>query len=61
MNAPLPNIHVTSTDKLVITGNQFKPLDLSLSRWNWGQNKPTAIMTDACSQAEVQLAGNNTP
>jgi len=56
LNSPLPNIHVTSTDKLVISGNQFKPLDLSLSRWNWGQNKPTAIVTEACSQPEVQAS-----
>ena len=61
LNAPLPTIYVTSTDKLVISGNRFKPLDLSLSRWNWGQNKPTAIVTEACTHAEVQPEGSNTP
>jgi hypothetical protein len=61
LNAPLPNIHVTSTDKLVIVGNQFKPLDLSLSRFRWGENKPTAIVTEACSQVEVQSGGNTAP
>jgi len=59
LNSPLPNIYVTSTDKLVISGNQFKPLDPSLSRFRWGENKPTAIVTEACAQAEVQ-AGETT-
>jgi len=54
LNSPLPNIYVTSTDKLVISGNRFKPLDASLSRFRWGEKKPTAIVTEACSQAEVQ-------
>lgn len=61
LNSPLPNIHVTSTDKLVISGNQFKPLDPSLSRFRWGENKPTAIVTEASSQADVQPTGNNAP
>ena len=54
LDSPLPNIHVTSTEKLAIIGNHFKPLDPSLSLWNWGQNKPTAIVTESCGQAGVQ-------
>jgi hypothetical protein len=61
LNSPLPSIYVTSTDKLVISGNQFKPLDPSLSRFRWGEKKPTAIVTEACSQAEVQPERSNTP
>jgi len=61
LNSPLPNIYVTSTEKLVIEGNHFKPLDPMLSRFRWGQDKPTAIVTEACSQTEVQIEGNNTP
>ncbi len=53
----LANISVTSTDGVVIAGNQFKPLDPSLSRFRWGEKKPTAIVTEACSQAEVQSGG----
>jgi hypothetical protein len=56
LNSPLPTIYVTSTDKLVISGNQFKPLDASLSRFRWGEKQPTAIVTDACSRPEVQAS-----
>jgi hypothetical protein len=47
---------VTSTDKLVISGNRFKPLDPSQSRFRWGEKQPTAIVTEACSQPEVQAS-----
>jgi hypothetical protein len=57
LNSPLPNIQVTSTDKLVIEGNHFKPLAPALSRFRWGQKKPVAIVTEACSQAVVQNEG----
>ena len=60
LNSPLPNIYVTSTAKLVVTDNRFKPLGAALSRFRWGQNKPVAIVTEACSQAEVQPEGNHT-
>ncbi|MEI6644662.1 MAG: right-handed parallel beta-helix repeat-containing protein [bacterium] len=60
LNSPLPTIYVSSTDRLVISGNQFKPLDPSLSRFRWGEKKPVAIVTEACSQTEVQPEGNNT-
>ena len=61
LNSPLPNIYVTSTDKLVISGNRFKPLDASLSRFRWGEKQPTAIVTEACNQPEVQPEESNTP
>ncbi len=53
-DSPLPNIHVTSTAQLVIEGNRFQPLAPSLSRWNWGQSKPSAIVTEACDRPKVQ-------
>lgn len=55
VNSPLPNIYVTSTDCLVVEGNHFKPLAPSFSRWNWGTNAPSAVVTKNCENMRVQF------
>jgi hypothetical protein len=54
LDSPLPNIHVTSTDQLVIEGNRFRPLAPPLSRWRWGKRAPCAIVTESCDRPKVQ-------
>ncbi|MEA3213532.1 MAG: hypothetical protein QOE70_6589 [Chthoniobacter sp.] len=54
-----PNIRVTSTAGLVVSGNQLTapdpedfvpPLE---SLWNWGKGQPSAVITELCDQPRV--------
>ena len=55
-----PNIRVTSTDKLQIKGNSFKPaeqvaLTPPVARpWNWKADKPALVVTEFCDQPDLQ-------
>ena len=55
-----PNIHVTSTEHLVIQDNRLTPADPEKlsppqpDRWRWGTAKPAPIVTEQCEQADVQ-------
>jgi hypothetical protein len=55
-----PNIRVTSTDGLVIQSSRLTPAEPERfvpplpARWDWGTNRPVAILTESCDQAKVQ-------
>lgn len=55
-----PNIHVTSTDGLVVKNNQLTPQDPENTmpprtyRFDNGKTKPQPIVTEACEHAELQ-------
>ena len=59
-----PNIRVTSTDNLVIQGNQLTPTDPSqftpplTDRWNWGGGKPTPLIVEQCGKVDAQRVGD---
>ena len=57
-----PNIHVTSTEGLVIRGNRLTPEPPAFTppvarAWNWKDATPSAIVLDLCEEADVQAAG----
>ena len=55
-----PNIHVTSTERLVVKGNDLTPSEPGHfvppqpSRWNWRGAKPDAIVTEFCDAPVLQ-------
>jgi hypothetical protein len=55
-----PNIHVTSTDGLVIENNRLTPTEPERfvpplpARLDWGTNPPAAILIESCDQPKVQ-------
>ena len=55
-----PNIRATSTDGLVIQKNRLTPSEPEQfvpplpARWDWGTNRPAAILIECCDQPKVQ-------
>lgn len=56
-----PNIRVTSTNKLVISGNQLTTTDPEkfvpplVHPWNWGSMKPQPMITELCEDAVLEI------
>jgi hypothetical protein len=58
--SPWPNIHVTSTDNLLVNENRLSTLDLLeivpplADAWNWRGGTPQPIVTEFCDEAKIQ-------